>query len=93
MTFTNSIFSHSGQKTFKTLTSPILLDHLNISFGQCNPLQKYSRTLTLVLHVDSQITKNYIRDERFTSDLHQIYIRFTSDLHQIFSTIGKSYYW
>ena len=39
--------------TFKTLTMtfPILLDHVKISFREHTPLQKYSRTLTLVFHV------------------------------------------
>ena len=46
--------------TFKTLTSPILLDHIKISFRQYKPLQKYSQTLTFVLHAESQKTQNYI---------------------------------
>ena len=55
--------------TFKTqtLTSPILLDHTKISIREYKPLQKYSRTLTLVFHVDSKKTQNYICDEKFTS--------------------------
>ena len=53
--------------TFKTLTSPILLVHIKISFREFKPLQKYSRTLTFVFHVDSQETQNYICDEKFTS--------------------------
>ena len=44
--------------TFKTLTltSPIFLDHIKINFRGYRPLQKYSRTLTLVFHVDSKKT-------------------------------------
>ena len=53
--------------TFKTLTSPILLVHIKISFREFKPLQKYSRTLTFVFHIDSQETQNYIYDEKFTS--------------------------
>ena len=55
--------------TFKTLalTSPILLDLIKFIFCECKPLQKYSRTLTLVFHVDSKKTQNYICDEKFTS--------------------------
>ena len=55
--------------TFKTLTltSPILLDHIKISFRESKPLQKYLRTLTLVFHVYSKKTQNYICDEKFTS--------------------------
>ena len=43
--------------TFKTLTMtfPILLDHRKISFCEHKPLQKYSRTLTLVFHVYSKL--------------------------------------
>ena len=52
--------------TFKTLTSPILLDHIKISIQEYKPLQKYSRVLTLVFYVDSQKTQSYIRDEKFT---------------------------
>ena len=31
------------------------------------PLQKYSRTLTLVFHVDSKKPQNFMCDEKFTS--------------------------
>ena len=31
-----------------TLTSPIRLDRIKMSFHLCKPLQKYSRTLTVV---------------------------------------------
>ena len=50
--------------TFKTLTltSPILLDHIKISFHEFKPLQKYSQTLTLVLHVDSKNTTYVMRN-------------------------------
>ena len=45
----------------------MLLDHIKISFRQYKPLQKYSRTLPLVFHVDFQKTQSYIYDEKFTS--------------------------
>ena len=50
-----------------TLTSPILLGHIKISFQEYESLQKYSQTLTLVFHVDSKRTQNYICYEKFTS--------------------------
>ena len=44
--------------TFKTLTltltSPILLNHIKITFREFKPLQKYSRTRTLVFHINSK---------------------------------------
>ena len=56
--------------TFKSLTlaltSPIVLDHIKMSFPEYKQLQKYSGTLTLVFHVDSKETQKYIRDEQFT---------------------------
>ena len=46
-------------KTFSlTLTSPILLDRVKISFLEYKPVQKYLRTLTLVFHTDSKKTQN-----------------------------------
>ena len=57
--------------TFKTLTltltSAILFDHIKISFLEYKPLQKYSRTLTLVFHVDFKKTQKYMCDEKFAS--------------------------
>ena len=55
--------------TFKTLTLtfPILLDHIKISFSEYKPAQKYSRTLTLAFYVDSKKPQNYICDDKFTS--------------------------
>ena len=56
--------------TLKSLTlslTSLSLDHIKISFREYKPLQKYSRTLTLVFHVDSNKTQNYICDEKFTS--------------------------
>ena len=51
-----------------TLTSPIILDHIKISFHEYEPLQKYSRTLiTLVFHADSKKAQNYTCDDKFTS--------------------------
>ena len=50
-----------------TLTSPIIIDHIKISFRKYKPLQKYSRTLTLVFHVDSKKAQNYTCDDKFTS--------------------------
>ena len=50
-----------------TLTSPKLLDHIKISIREYKTLQKHSQTLTLVFHVDSKKTQNYICDEKFTS--------------------------
>ena len=50
-----------------TLTSPIIIDHIKISFREYKPLQKYSRTLTLVFHGDSKKAQNYTCDDKFTS--------------------------
>ena len=52
MTYKNLLFQN---------TSPILLEHLKISF------LKYSRTLTLGFPVNSKKTQNYMCDEKFTS--------------------------
>ena len=60
---------------FKTLTliltSSIILDHIKIIFREYKLLQKYSQALTLVSHVDSKKTQNYICDEKFTSPCTQ----------------------
>ena len=60
---------------FKTLTliltSSIILDHIKIIFREYELLQKYSQALTLVSHVDSKKTQNYICDEKFTSPCTQ----------------------
>ena len=52
---------------FKTLTPPILLAHIMKSIRDYESVQKYSRILSLVFHVDSQKTQNYICDEKFPS--------------------------
>ena len=52
---------------YKTLTRPILLAHIMKSIREYESVQKYSRTLSLVFHVDSQKTANYICDEKFPS--------------------------
>ena len=59
--------------TFKSLTltlslTSLSLYHIKISFREYKPLQKYSRHLTVVFHVDSNKTQNYIIcNEKFTS--------------------------